>query len=188
MTYLTEEEIPVYCTFASGVTMEQVDAASVLIDAYKGISYGPVDRTERVDVNYKRGMGEYRGKLLHYPRIEIKEVTGKARSPFGTQTLDFGVSCLEFDGENSPYFSFYMPRSMMFHDVPKHITVNYTSGYKEIPGDVKRACGMLACNIKQMGGILHWKSRDDYDVKVTLANDGVMTDEVKQILNGVEVV
>jgi len=36
-----------------------------------------------------------------------------------------------------------------------------------------------------MGGILRWKSRDDYDIKVTLGNDGVMTEEVKQILDGV---
>ena len=75
----------------------------------------------------------------------------------------------------------------MFRNVPKVITVHYTSGYTEIPEDVKRVCGIIACNIKQMGGILRWKSRDDYDIKVTLGNDGVMTEEVKRILDGVQV-
>lgn len=187
MTYLTEDEIPVYCALVSGVTMEYVEAASVLIDAYKGVSFAETERTERVELTYKRSYGEYRGKLIHYPRTEITEVKGKALSPFGTNTLDFGADCLSFDGENSPYFSFYLPSSFMFREPPSFLFVKYKSGYKEIPEAVKRACGMLACNIKQMGGILHWTSRDDYDVKVTLGDSGVFTDEVKHILDGVNV-
>lgn len=187
MIYLTEEEIEAYCGLAAGVTMEHVEAASVLIDAYKGISFGPTEHTERVDLTYRRRTEENRGKLVHYPRISIESVKGKAFGIFGTSELDFGIDSLEFDGEDSPYFSFYVPRRMMFTSVPKYITVKYTSGYEVIPEDIKRVCGIIACNIKQMGGILRWKSRDDYDIKVTLGNDGVMSEEVKRIIDGVQV-
>lgn len=75
----------------------------------------------------------------------------------------------------------------MFREVPKAVSVTYTSGYAVIPEAVKRATGILACNIKQMGGVMRWKSRDDYDIKVTLGNEGVFTEEVKAILGTVMV-
>ena len=75
----------------------------------------------------------------------------------------------------------------MFRDVPKAVNVTYTSGYATPPEAVKRATGILACNIKQMGGVMRWKSRDDYDIKVTLGNEGVFTEEVRSILGTVEV-
>ena len=50
-----------------------------------------------------------------------------------------------------------------------------------IPEQLKRACGILACNIKQMGGVMRWKQRDDYDIKVTLSDEGVFTEEIKVI-------
>ena len=59
--------------------------------------------------------------------------------------------------------------------------------YKEIPEQLKRACGILACNIKQMGGVMRWKQRDDYDIKVTLSDEGVFTEEIKVMLRGVEI-
>ena len=187
MTYVTEDELAKYCGLTVGVTMEHVEAASVLIDAYKGCSFGAVERTERVDLTYRRTTEETRGKLIHFPRIFVDKVTAKTRSPFGVDSLEFDPECLEFDGDTSQYFTFYMPRALMFRKVPKNITVHYVSGYAEIPEDIKRVCGIIACNIKQMGGILRWKSRDDYDIKVTLGNDGVMTEEVKRILDGVQV-
>lgn len=187
MTYLTDEEIGAYCSLVAGVEREQVEAASVLIDAYKGCSFGPQEHEERVDLVYRRALEEVRGRLKHFPRIAVEKVTARCRSPFGMEQVAYDVSCLEFDGEESEYFSFYMPRNMLFRSVPKAITVKYSSGYAEVPEAVKRACGILACNIKQMGGVLRWKSRDDYDIKVTLGNEGVMTAEVKGILDGVMV-
>ena len=75
----------------------------------------------------------------------------------------------------------------MFREAPKAVNVTYMSGYVTPPEAVKRATGILACNIKQMGGVMRWKSRDDYDIKVTLGNEGVFTEEVKAILGTVEV-
>ena len=187
MSYLTSDEIATYCGLSTGVTMDHVESASVLIDAYKGCSFGSTTHTEHVTLNYKRSSGDTRGKLKHFPRIAVTAVTAKTRSPFGSETIDCGVDSLEFDDDESFYFSFVMPGSLMVREVPKAVAVTYTSGYAVIPEAVKRATGILACNIKQMGGIMRWKSRDDYDIKVTLGNDGVFTEEVKAILGTVMV-
>lgn len=185
MNYLTEDEIVKYCTLVPGVTMGHVEAASVLIDAYKGCSFSPTEHTERVDLTVRRSTNETRGRLKHSPRIDIEKITARSRTPFGFDTTEYESECMVFDSEESQYFSFYMPRWALFRETPRALTVKYTSGYAEIPEDIKRVCGIIACNIKQMGGILRWKSRDDYDIKVTLGNDGVMTEEVKAILDGV---
>lgn len=187
MSYLTSDEIPIYCGLSTGVTMDQVEAASVLIDSYKGRSYGNTLHTEKVQLTRKHGSGCTRGKLRHFPRISVGSVTAKMCSPFGTDSIDCGVDCLEFDDDESLYFTFEMPRSLMFREIPKAVKVTYTSGYAVIPEAIKRATGILACNIKQMGGVMRWKSRDDYDIKVTLGNEGVFTEEVKAILGTVMV-
>ena len=187
MSYLTSDEIPIYCGLSAGVTMDHVEAASFLIDAYKGCSFEPSKHTEKVTLNYKRSSGETRGKLRHFPRISVGSVIAKMCSPFGTDSIDCGADCLEFDDDESLYFTFEMPRSLMFREMPKAVSVTYTSGYAVIPEAIKRATGILACNIKQMGGVMRWKSRDDYDIKVTLGNEGVFTEEVKAILGTVMV-
>lgn len=187
MSYLKQNEIEKYCGLVSGVTMEQVEAASALIDAFKGCSLLPTKHTELVTLNFKRTAMEVRGKLQHFPRVSIDKIQTDTMTPFGKDRIALNESCLEFDGDDSLYFSFYFPRELMFHKPPKKLLVEYTSGYEIIPEQVKRACGILACNIKQMGGVMKWKSRDDYDIKVTLGNEGVFTDEIKSILRGVKV-
>lgn len=185
MSYLTEKELPTYCGLVTGVTMEHAEAATTLIDAYKGLSFLPKRYTERVEL--KKRNGEYRGKLLHFPRICIDKITARVRSIFGEQKLELPSSCIDFDDDHSLYFSFYMPRELMFREVPSNITIVYHSGYNEIPEQLKRACGLLACNIKQMGGVMRWKQRDDYDIKVTLSDEGVFTEEIKIMLRGIEI-
>ena len=187
MNYLTEDEIPEYCGLFSGVTIDHVEAASVLIDAYKGISFEPHKHIEKVDLNYKRSSQETRGKLEHFPRIEVISVMAKTQSPFGIERVELDTDCLEFDDDESYYFTFVMPRQLMFRSVPKSLMVTYVSGYAVPPEPIKRACGILAGNIQQMGGVLRWKSRDDYDIKVTLGNEGIFSSEVKAILRGVSV-
>ena len=54
MTYLTEAEIPLYCGLAADVSMTQVEAASALIEAYKGMTLGVREHTERVNLRHKR--------------------------------------------------------------------------------------------------------------------------------------
>ena len=187
MIYLTEAEIPEYCGLFSGVTLDHVEAASVLIDAYKGCSFEQQKHVEKVDLNYKRSSQETRGKLEHFPRIEVISVLAKTQTPFGDERIELDTHCLDFDDDESFYFTFVMPRQLMFRSIPKSLVVTYTSGYDTPPEAVKRACGILAGNIQQMGGVLRWKSRDDYDIKVTLGNEGIFSSEVKAILRGVSV-
>lgn len=187
MNYLTEEEIPEYCGLFMGVTLDHVEAASVLIDAYKGCSFEPKKHIEKVELNYKRTTQENRGKLEHFPRIEVISVKANLQSPFGLEKVELDTHCLDFDDDESHYFTFVMPRQLMFRSMPKSLIVTYTSGYVVPPEPIKRACGILAGNIQQMGGVLRWKSRDDYDIKVTLGNEGIFSSEVKAILRGVSV-
>ena len=34
-----------------------------------------------------------------------------------------------------------------------------------------------------MGGTLEWTSRDDYDVKIMLKNEGIFTNEIKRLVD-----
>lgn len=185
MSYLKESEIVEYCGLVAGVTMAHVEAATTLIDAYKGVSLLPTQYVERTELKLK--YDERRGKLRHFPRIKVEKVVAKVRSVFGEQKLELPPECLDFDDDHSLYFTFNMPRELMFRKVPSYLSVTYTAGYDEVPEQVKRACGILACNIKQMGGVMRWKQRDDYDIKVTLADEGVFTEEVKTMLRGVDI-
>ena len=76
--YLTEEEIPKYCTIIDGVTAQDVAMATDLIDSYLGRSYAPQTFKDRITIN-KHG----RGKLPRPPIIEIKSVKAIVRTPFG---------------------------------------------------------------------------------------------------------
>ena len=180
--YLKEDEIEKYCGLTEGVTMAHVNAASYFIDSYKGCSYDVVRREERIEIN-KKG----RGKIRHFPFAGIEKITARMESPFGESPVVLSENCIDFDSDDSPYFTFYMPTDLLFRKPPKAINMTYQSGYLVIPENVKKACGILACNIRQMGGTLRWKSRDDYDVKVTLSSEGIMTNDIKGMLKGIDV-
>lgn len=194
MAYLKEEEIPVY-TLINGVTMKEIEAASFLIDAFKGISFTKQSYKERIlfiKTPKRRNIFQpFRGRLKHLPRIKINEVSTTIRTIFNPiETLNFKESDLIFDEDNSPYFSFYPPQQTFWcHSFTtlKELVVSYEAGYEEnnYPEALKRAVGLLAGNLKQAGGTLQWTSRDDYDVKVTLANNGIFTDEIKNLVNSV---
>ena len=194
MSYLKEEEIPTYCNLVNGVTISQVEAASFLIDSFVGSTFKATKYQEKVNFSKtptKRNyMQDYRAKLKHLPRIEINSVETTVKTIFGQRDkLVFETECLEFDSPNSLYFSFFPPYKpfMLENPVIKNLDVTYTAGYEEdnYPEALKRAVGMLACNLKQVGGTLKWQSRDDYDVKVTLSSEGVFTNEIKNLVKSV---
>ena len=194
MAYLTEEEIPQY-TLVKGVTMKEIDAASFYIDAFKGISFTKQTYKERIRFIKKPSkhnlFQEFRGRLEHFPRIKIDEIYTTIRTPFvKSQTLKFNEEDLMFDKENSPYFSFYPSQKIFWFNPMTSINelfITYEAGYDEsnYPEALKRATGLLAGNLKQAGGALQWTSRDDYDVKVTLANNGIFTSEIKDLISSV---
>lgn len=195
MAYLTEEEIPNY-TLINNVTMKEVEAASFLIDAFKGISFEKQTYTERVRFiktpKYRTPFEPFRGKLKHLPRIQVNDVRTTIRTIFNpVDVLVFEPQVLDFDEDTSPYFSFYPPQQAFWiasHAKIKDLVITYEAGYEEgnYPEALKRAVGLLAGNLKQAGGTLQWTSRDDYDVKVTLANNGIFTNEIKNLVSSVD--
>ena len=197
MAYLTENELSSYCGVVDGVTMAHVESASYLIDAFKGSSFLAQEYAEHVNFISKPTKCDpfkpFRGKVRHLPRITIEEVYTRVNSVWGEmQTIAFPPLSLLFDEDNSVYFSFYPPRRMFNSPINftmpiDHLMVKYVAGYEEgnYPEALKRATGMLAQNLKQLGGTLQWKSRDDYDTKVTLADNSIFSDEIKQLVGSI---
>ena len=112
--YLKEDEIEKYCGLTEGVTMAHVNAASYFIDSYKGCSYDVVRREERIEIN-KKG----RGKIRHFPFAGIEKITARMESPFGESPVVLSENCIDFDSDDSPYFTFYMPTE---HDLSKRVS------------------------------------------------------------------
>ena len=189
--YITEEEIPIYCPIVKETNIGHVETACFLIDAYKGTSFELKEYTELLRFTkrsrFSKLLEPYRGKLKHFPRKEIKEVYVIIPTMFNEFTkVNYNVDSLYFDGDDSPYFSFYFPQSFVYNcEGLKELNVVYTAGYidGEYPEQLKRAVGLLAQNLAQMGGTLEWTSRDDYDVKLTLKNEGIFTNEIKRLVD-----
>lgn len=189
--YITEEEIPIYCPIVKETNIGHVETACFLIDAYKGTSFELKEYTELVNFNKRsRFVGflePYRGKLKHLPRKEVKEVYTIVPTVFSKFTrIDYSVDSLCFDEDTSKYFSFYLPQDFVSPIRKlKTLKVTYTAGYNEneYPEQLKRAVGLLAQNLAQMGGTLEWTSRDDYDVKIMLKNEGIFTNEIKRLVD-----
>lgn len=195
MAYLKEEEISDFCGLVSGVTMAHVEQASFLIDAYVGGTFQDTEYKESISFiktpTKRNPFVPFRGKLRHLPRIMVNDIRTTIRSIFGERdVLVFEDDCLEFDEPTSPYFSFFPPtKTFMFRPVGgiKNLQITYHAGYleDEYPMALKQATAMLAQNLKQMGGSIQWKSRDDYDVKVTLASGGIFSDDIKRLVKSV---
>jgi hypothetical protein len=199
--YLTEAEISKY-TRSPGLTINEVEQASAIINSYIGRSFGPTEHTEQPKLSKKNsGYGKvHKGKLRHSPRVNILEVTAMVPSYFGgLQKVDYGIDSLWFDDDEFDYFTFMHSATMNTHTsivnqsifatpMPSVITVKYTSGYTEIPEEIKRACGMVMDAVKSNGGTVAWKSRSDFDMTVVLrdSEDPIMTNTVIRLLNSVK--
>ena len=192
MAYLTLEEIPLYCTTVPGITMDLIETASLLIDAHKGQSFTPKTYTEPSKLSKKRGDYGYvyKGKLKHLPRASIVSVVSYVPSQFGGETMvSYDPMSLRFDEDDSLYFQFVpqnSPNNPFATLPPSQLIVNYTAGYEVIPVDLKRVTGLLAENLKKNGGTFSWKSRDDFDMKITLTDSSIFPMELKKIIDMVK--
>lgn len=195
MNYLTDDEIATYCS-TSGLTTKDVRDASATIDSYAGRSYGLVTYTEQVSLSGRKGFPK--GKLRHFPRVTIEEVTARVLKPTGVTIVSFDPSSLYFDDPEFEYFSFVPQESAMspafmmtapyqLWHTPKvtNIIVKYTSGYEEIPEALKIATGMVADAIATNGGITTWKSKTNFDISVVLSDkdDPIMSQGICKILD-----
>lgn len=100
--YLNEEEILKYCNRVPAVQVSDVIIASNLIDGYLGFSFSEADTVETVRLNEKR-----RGRLKHYPVIEVKSIKEVYASPVGLAKSDGNTEQFYQDVENDGYFYYY---------------------------------------------------------------------------------
>ena len=47
----------------------------------------------------------------------------------------------------------------------------------------KRKANRRADNLKRNGGTMSWKSREDFDCKITLSDNAIFTAEIRQIVD-----
>lgn len=183
--YLTEEEILMYCTRIDSVTMEDVVIASSLIDSYCG-SFEVRPRSEMVRLKEKRTPYGTRlfGRLKHTPVANITSVKSIIQNVFGRSEEDVSVSSVYM--EDYGYFTYIDKgfNARLFGRKPMELYVEYESGYREYPEQLKVACAILAQNIVQYGGFLSWQSKKDIDYSITLADPNVFTKEIKLMLDG----
>jgi len=198
--YLTIDEVTTYCN-SPGLTADDINEASVIIDSYIGRSFGSTEHTESVKLSKKNtGYGKaLKGKLRHFPRIEVTEVSAMVPSYFGgLQQTTYDPTCLWFDDDEFEYFMFMSQTTggmglttvnpaIFSSPAPSVVTVKYTTGFSVIPEAIKRACGQIMDAIKANGGTTVWKSRQDFDMTILLSDkeDSIVSNGIIKLLNSV---
>ena len=178
--YLTPEEIPKYCGIIEGVTAGDVRTASTLINGYLGRSYEPKQFTDRVRMLHK-----HRGHLSHHPVIVVNKVVALGHCVFGNVEEKMPVDSIVLDPENDGYFTFVGSggfNAMIYGLHPYLLEVTYVSGFEDYPENLKTACGMLACNIRQAMSFNGAKQLTSLDFQVLMTDDSFFTSDIKRLL------
>lgn len=181
--YLTEEEIPKYCSTVPNVTINDVIIASNLIDGYLGYSFSKSTTSETVTVNNR-----FRGKLKNKPILSIDKVYQLVRTAISISRNEVKTENVYVDVENDGYFS-YVATSFPFamntfcgNRQPIKLEVTYSYGYDEIPEDIKVVTGMLAQNISQIASFAGYKKLTTLDYTIEMGNPSFFTADMRQIL------
>lgn len=184
--YLNEEEILKYCNRVPAVQVSDVIIASNLIDGYLGFSFSESDTVETVKLNEKR-----RGRLKHYPVLEVKSIKEVYASPVGLAKSDGDIEQFYQDAENDGYFYYYpkvnpfrMPMDFCSPFIPRlSLEISYRYGYAEVPEEVKYVTAMLAQNIKQLATFAGAKRLNTLDYTVEMSNPSFFTDDMRAMLS-----
>ena len=191
MAYITMDEVTTYCKIPT-VTAQDLQLATDVIDAYKDRSFEPTNFTDMSKLRKRSGMGWGQclsGRVLHNPIIAVTDITTQVPSPFGgLQTVHYPIESIQFDDDNSLYYTFYPMISStpqpFTPPIPKVIRVSYSSGYEVIPEQVKYCCGVLADSINKNGGFNNYKARTDFDMSITFSSEGILTNDIKSLIDG----
>ena len=168
------------CGIIEGVIPADIRTASTLIDGYLGRTFEPKEQTERV-----RMLRHHRGRLSHRPVLFVKKVLAMGRCVFGNTREEFGGEALELDPENDGYFTFVGRgglNAVVYGMHPYVLEVTYTSGFNEYPEMLKTACGMLACNVRQVMSYSGAKQLTSLDFEVLMTDDSFFTSDIKRLL------
>ncbi len=182
--YLTEEELTRYMAIMDGVTIEDAQMASSLIDGYLGRSYAPTEYKDRVKLNKKR-----RGKLKHAPILEITKVETVQQSMFGRSRMEIPLDEIDLDPERDGYFTYIGSNGLnglIYGGLPQSFEITYKSGFEEYPDRLKDACGFLACNIRQAQSFNGAKQLTSLDFQVLMTDDSFFTSDIKMLLKGLD--
>lgn len=193
MNYLTSAEALVYADMLP-VTDSQISYASAMIDAWVGLNKGQskfitqATTDPRVKLNKKN-----KAKLKYSPVISIDSAEAILPSPMGQpQTMpvdplsivvdEYGY--LEYIG-GAPNMQYgYLQNTYNIWNAPvTMLNVTYTYGYSAIPEAIKRACGMIAMNIAQMGSFTNIDTRSDLDTRISLSDPSLITKDIRSLLS-----
>lgn len=180
--YLTEDEIPLYCTIIDGVTVEDVSLASSLIDGYLGRSFAPKKFKDRIKISKS-----HRGKLSHAPVVSIESVTAISSTPFGNSKTEIEIDDIELDPENDGYFTYvgsYGLNNIIYGAIPSMFEIVYTSGFETYPERLKAACAMLASNIRQTLSFSGASQMTSLDFQIKMTDDSFFTSDIRMLLKG----
>jgi hypothetical protein len=190
MAYLIESEITTYCTIP-GITMNDIENASLAIDGYKGMSFYSTQHTETAKLLKRRTPygNILKGKLKHIPRISVVEVKAKTIGIFGgLEDTTYDPNCLIFDEDDLQYFTFIEPQNIKPTIPPQQLVITYTAGYETIPDSLKRITGLIADSIKRNGGFNNWKARSDFDMQIQFSEQGILTNDIKRMIDAVKLI
>lgn len=181
MAYLDDAERLEKCPNAS---MDDVEFASMVINAYIGKEIGKFEETQKINLSRKS-----KGKLDNIPVISIVEVKAVFRNMFGKSEEMLDPETIEYDREYG-YFEFY-PNSCSMNNVvfgvqPTTLVIKYQHGYETIPDDIKKVCALIADNTARanaMGLFPGVKQISDLNFSLVLFNENIVTPDVRLLLS-----
>lgn len=185
--YLTDDEITTYCDLLP-VTQSQVIFASAIVDSFVGLDGGESkfkahEATEKGLRPNRKGLI----KLKHSPVLSLTKVALRVPNALSfTSVVEYPVEdfyCDEDGYIELPTIS-HLPitPNNLYGKPPVAMDISYTYGYKEIPEQVKLATAMIAMNISQQGGFANINSATNLDVRYSLTDPSVFTEDIRRML------
>lgn len=185
MAYLSETERDSLCPSAS---MDNVEYASLLIDAYLGFTIGENTSVEPMVKPNKNNICS----LKHYPVLSIESISGITMSPFGISEVPLAESSVYFVDEYGRFMVNYSNTlGVNLWGKPNAYKVTYKWGWPIVPDEIKRVCAAIAISLAKaeaMGGFTGAKSISSLDFSVTMFNDNIVSSSELSILNKYKVI
>lgn len=185
MAYLTDTERESLCPSAS---VDNVEYASLLIDAYLGFTIGENTSVEPMVKPNKNNICS----LKHYPVLSIESISGVTMSPFGISEVLLDSSAVYFVDEYGRFMVNYSNTlGLNLWGKPNAYKVAYKWGWSVVPNEIKRVCAAIATSLSKaesMGGFTGAKTITSLDFSVTMFNDNIVSSSELSILNKYRVI
>lgn len=179
MAYLTPSEYIQYCG-DTAVTDGDIAYATGLINAIIGRSLEPSETIELVKLKGDKG------QLRNTPIVDILDIKGVNITSRGVTESELPLTSI-YVTDDYGRFMFFAGAGIdsMIWGTPSNLRIKYTSGYAEIPEDIKIVCGSIAKNIVRIdsiGGISGAKSISSLDFNIAMFDDRLFSSNELLIL------